>query len=512
MAQLPFDSGERRTPTSTPTVPEAGEAVTEPSTPTDTFLGRLQVRNLIGWGGHAEVFRVFDPQLKEHRAAKVLRVHARTPAVRERFLREAQALAGLRHPHIATIHPVEAELDQPYFVMELFPRGSLGDRLARGRLPWREAVATMDEVLDALAYIHARGFVHRDIKPDNLLVADDGTIKVSDFGIALPPSQATTETLFELGALDDTEDGGRPALTETHARLGTRGFLAPEQDTDPHSVSAAADVYAAGATLGALFTGERRPERFLKPGGKRPRKVPAPLWTVVVRATRTEPERRYPSASAMAVALRRAARAARIQEALIGVTVRGRAVRLATAVASVTVLMIAWRYPLGAATITPLEDARPDAVAPMDVERPEAPSVLPPPGPAPVTSVPDTTVASEANTQDVPAEERRPAKPPRANDTSLAVSAPTVPETAPADGCTSIKLFAQPGGWVTIDGGTTMRLPWTACLRPGERMLEFRRTADGQAAYVGSLRVDGDQGKDISYCVDLEKAQSYDCG
>jgi tetratricopeptide (TPR) repeat protein len=231
-------------------------------------------------GGMSTVWRGWDLRLRVWRAIKVLDARAQ-PELRARFEREARAMARLHHRYVLPVHDVLEVDGSLLLVLELAPGGSLADRVARhGPLSPLLAARTMVAVLEALEAAHREGVIHRDVKPHNILLARDGTPLVSDFGIA--------RVLAEEGA------------TRTGIMFGTPAFAAPEQRRDASSVDARADVYAAGATLWYLVTGllpwevdRQQAAEWVEIG------LPAPLASVIERATRYSPDDRYPSAEAM---------------------------------------------------------------------------------------------------------------------------------------------------------------------------------------------------------------------
>jgi serine/threonine-protein kinase len=163
------------------------------------LAGEYSLQRELGRGGMGVVYLARDVQLDRDVAIKVLPTHlARTPAARERFLREARMAAGLSHPHIVPIHRVSEIGGFVFFVMSYVEGETLGERLRRsGPLSAVDATRVMREVAWALAYAHGRGLVHRDVKPDNILLeAGSGRALVTDFGIA--------------------HDGGDPALEADH--------------------------------------------------------------------------------------------------------------------------------------------------------------------------------------------------------------------------------------------------------------------------------------------------------
>jgi urea transport system substrate-binding protein len=204
----------------------------------DDELGRLgpyRLLKLLGQGGMGAVFQAEDTQLHRPVALKVILPRlAASPGARERFLREARAIAGVRSDHVVTIYQVGEDRDIPFLAMELLQGESLEARLARGdALPWREAVRIGREVATGLAAAHEQGLVHRDVKPANVfLEVPSGRVKLLDFGLA------------RLG-------GSESRLTHVGRVVGTPEFMSPEQargeDLDGRS-----DLFSLGALLYTL--------------------------------------------------------------------------------------------------------------------------------------------------------------------------------------------------------------------------------------------------------------------
>jgi predicted Ser/Thr protein kinase len=206
-------------------------------------LGRYQLEDELGTGGMATVYRARDRELRREVAIKVLFPHlAKQADVVRRFHREARAAAALEHPNILRVYDVGGGQtvggDPPFIVMELVRGRSLRElHDGAGPIVLAEVVAAIGCLIaDALALAHRAGIVHRDVKPANVMAADDGRLLLADFGVA---------------RLDD-DDG---QLTRTGAMLGTPAFMAPEQAAG-EATSAQSDVYALGATLYVLATGQ----------------------------------------------------------------------------------------------------------------------------------------------------------------------------------------------------------------------------------------------------------------
>ncbi|MFD8707183.1 serine/threonine-protein kinase [Kitasatospora sp. NPDC059648] len=209
--------------------------------------GRYRVDRFVGAGGMGEVWAAQDTLLGRPVALKLMQDDG--PSDRARFLREAQAAAGLQHPGIVVVHDFGEHDGQPYLVMELLAGHSLQDGLLDGPFPVSRVIELGVQVAEALAVAHRAGLVHRDIKPGNLFLTDEGTVKILDFGLVGRPPAADPGT-------------GRPV--ELTAAMGTPGFSAPEQFSGSR-VDARADLYALGTTLYALLTGLRPVVRGQRP-------------------------------------------------------------------------------------------------------------------------------------------------------------------------------------------------------------------------------------------------------
>ncbi|MCC7055094.1 MAG: protein kinase [Gemmatimonadaceae bacterium] len=204
---------------------------------------RYVMHEALGAGGAATVYRAHDPTTRRDVAVKVLHSHLASASGRDRFLREVRIAANLSHPNIIPLYDAGQADGHAYYVMPLVSGGSLRRKLEAGGPPAPEVShRILQEVASALAFAHAQGVVHRDIKPDNVLLADDGRAMVADFGIAKALSASTPE-------LPET------VHTVTGIAIGTPAYMAPEQVLGDANVAAGADVYAFGILAYELLAG-----------------------------------------------------------------------------------------------------------------------------------------------------------------------------------------------------------------------------------------------------------------
>ena len=214
-------------------------------------IGAYEILSVLGAGGMGEVYRARDIKLQRDVALKVLPPSvADDPSRLARFRREAQVLASLNHPHIGAIFGVE-DSDRVALVLELVDGVTVEDRIARGPLPWKEAVALAIQIADGLEAAHERGIVHRDLKPANVKISSSGRAKVLDFGLAKPAN----DTAFA----DDSS--GEPtvlavtrAITREGMVVGTIGYMSPEQARG-QAIDKRADVWAFGCVLFEMLSG-----------------------------------------------------------------------------------------------------------------------------------------------------------------------------------------------------------------------------------------------------------------
>jgi serine/threonine protein kinase len=246
-------------------------------------ISRYRLERPLGHGGMASVYLGRDTELDRPVAVKLLAENAAgDDGLRERFVREARIAARLSHPNVVSVYDAGEDDGRPYIVMECVQGETLSELLAwRGRLPPEEARDLALQAARGLAHAHAAGLVHRDIKPQNLLLRQDGTLKIADFGIAR--------------AAEGT------ALTQAGTVLGTAAYLAPEQALG-EEVGPAADIYSLGAVLYELLTGrlpyefdsladlaEKQRQHAIKPVRELAPDVPRDLEDVVMRCLARNP-------------------------------------------------------------------------------------------------------------------------------------------------------------------------------------------------------------------------------
>lgn len=301
----------------TPTRPDAPAA--GPPLTRGTTLGRYVILELLGMGGMGEVFAAYDPHLDRKVALKLLRGGALSAEEgRARLLREAQAMAKLQHPNVITVHDVGVLDDRVFIAMEFVEGETLSDWL-RGDRAWPDVVNVFRQAGDGLAAAHRAGLVHRDFKPDNVLLDHDGRPRVLDFGLARQATNTPAPLPRTLsGEVPETiadAPGLGAQLTRDGAVMGTPGYMAPEQiaglPTDARSdqfsfcVALYEGLYGkrpfGGASL-KQHAQEIASGRLPPPPSNT--QVPSWVYDVLKRGLAHQPDARWPSMDALLVALR----------------------------------------------------------------------------------------------------------------------------------------------------------------------------------------------------------------
>ena len=271
-----------------------------------TAIGPYRIESILGKGGMGVVYRALDTRLHRPVAVKFLFEGLADQAARRRFQREAQTASSLNHPHILTVHDAGDFEGRQYLVTEFVDGGTLRDWARVEKRSWREIVTLLVGVADGLATAHAAGILHRDIKPDNILVAKNGYAKLSDFGLAKLEAHAGPEEGTQ------TLTGTRPGMI-----IGTFAYMSPEQASG-RATDARSDLFSFGIVVYELLAG-RRPfhgatDKELLHGiisGTAPplgADVPLPLRMIVEKALENAPADRYQSTRDLVVDLRRLTR------------------------------------------------------------------------------------------------------------------------------------------------------------------------------------------------------------
>ena len=388
-------------------------------------FGEYQVLRLLGRGGMGEVYEVEHRDLRTRHALKLIHpeIVARADAG-ERFRREAQVMAQLRHAHIVHVDDFRQSEGRAWLRMELVEGGSLADwqRTLSGPPPVARSREILRQVLDGLAYAHARGVVHRDLKPANLLLAPDGSLKIADFGLVRLAGEQWVRSQVQLtiarsmvvGQVAEVSLGdaatqpppGSSAGTSTRALLGTYAYMSPEQKRGEEA-DARSDLYAVGLIAYQLLTGQE------SVGPKAPSRLNPALdsaWDAwIERALEADRADRFASAEAMLAALPGAAVTA-VSPALATRRIAGfRWGRLVAGLAVAAVVAAGLWWALAQRVPTEPTRASPPAVTSVALEAPSPPPpaisaavtllIDPPDSGARVWLGPRDDIAADANGQ-----------------------------------------------------------------------------------------------------------------
>ncbi|MFC1586865.1 protein kinase [Planctomycetota bacterium] len=276
---LPFE------PDSDPAQPiSEQETVIKPATSEDGIqimdcFGGYKILEKLGEGGMGAVYLALQMSLEREVALKVLPRELKSDRMFvERFRREASSMARLEHPNIVQIFD-RGDQDGIYYIAMQYVKGrSLKDKLREtGKLPLQQAVKYMRQVVSGMAYAHRIGVIHRDVKPDNVLIDHTDTAKIADFGLA---------------AIAGPVDQGTPALTVSNITMGTRAYMAPEQELDAKNVDHRADIFSMGVVFYELLTGTLPAGRF-KHASELVAGLPKSVDAVIDKMLARDPEDRY---------------------------------------------------------------------------------------------------------------------------------------------------------------------------------------------------------------------------
>ena len=255
-------------------------AVPPPLETVSAAFPQLEILGLIGHGGMGVVYKARQPKLDRLVALKLLTQSlARDPAFAERFNREARFLARLNHPSIVNVYDYGEAGGFYYLLMEYVDGVNLRQAMQAGRFTPAQALALVPKICDALQFAHNEGVLHRDVKPENILLDLRGRVKMADFGIAKLVGDCVPEA----------------TLTASGQTVGTPHYMAPEQWEHPQEVDQRADIYSLGVVFYEMLTGELPVGRFAPPSEKTP--VDPRVDAVVFRALEKEREKRFDSAA-----------------------------------------------------------------------------------------------------------------------------------------------------------------------------------------------------------------------
>ncbi|MFO0947437.1 MAG: serine/threonine-protein kinase [Planctomycetota bacterium] len=243
-----------------------------------TWFDDLEVECLLGCGGMGSVYRVRQSTLQRILALKVVCLdQGEDPLVSERFFREAQLLAQVKHPRVVTLYEIRQYDDYCCLLMELVEGGNLRERLGAEPMPADEALSIAEQICEGLEFAHSQGIVHRDIKPENILIDGNGSVKIADFGLA------------KLVVGND-----EASLTRTGQIVGSANYVAPEQMEGSREVDHRADLYAFGVLLYEMLVGKRPAIDYAPPS--QVRTIDRRFDNLVQKLLRSDPDARYSSA------------------------------------------------------------------------------------------------------------------------------------------------------------------------------------------------------------------------
>ena len=285
-------------------------------------VGPYEIVAPLGKGGMGEVYRARDSRLRREVALKLVsEADSNDDESLRRFLRETHVVASLNHPNIVAIHDTGAHKGVPYAVTELLQGETLGERMRSGPIAEKRATEIACQIADGLAAAHARGVVHRDVKPENIFLTNDGRAKILDFGIARIERPRTGASLLGLGPSATQSMSG----TSGNVLVGTAGYISPEQIRGKRA-DGRSDVFSLGAVYFEMLTGR---QAFLRETAvdtlgavlrddprKYPEvdKIPEKLRPYIFRCLEKDPADRYQSAADLVFDLR-AVQAEQIQDA-----------------------------------------------------------------------------------------------------------------------------------------------------------------------------------------------------
>ena len=333
-----------------------------------SHLGPYEILAPLGAGGMGEVYKARDTQLGREVAIKTLPAsRVANEENKRRFLQEARAASALNHPGIVTIHDISRSGEVDYIVME-YVRGRTLDRvIGKHGLGVQESIRYALQMADALARAHAAGIIHRDLKPGNIMVTDDGLVKILDFGLA---KLGEVEAIGEGDATRTIRMQNSPH-TQDGAVVGTVAYMSPEQ-AEGKKVDARSDIFSFGAVLYEMVTGRRAftgdssastMAAVLKSDPKPPSQVvegiPRDLERIILRCLRKDPARRFQHATDLKVdleELKESTGSGESAQPAAKTTKSSKLPWIAAAVALPVLVTVGWLLrPAGEATAPPLE-------------------------------------------------------------------------------------------------------------------------------------------------------------